>query len=285
MSTPIIAFKQESVARLLANYMRTQGVAVTVMPTAEQEFVLLLEAGQDEGRARQLCEAFIRHPNDPKYQQSAWQESEQVELANKRSFNFSNVLPFAKQAPFTFAILVICAVIFGLSLLGWFSPIANAIAIQPLGVLMQNHEWWRLIGPAFLHFSVIHIVFNLLWWGILGSQIERVLGMSMLVIVFVVSAVLSNVAQLLVSGPAFGGLSGVVYALLGFVWWLGWLKPAWGIQLPRAIVGFMLFWLVLGYADVLWVNVANTAHTVGLVSGCLLAGVLSLGADRRKHQP
>jgi len=39
---------------------------------------------------------------------------------------------------------------------------------------------------------------------------------------------------------------------------------------------------VLGYTDVLWVNMANTAHTVGLISGCLIAAVLALGAGRRK---
>ena len=44
------------------------------------------------------------------------------------------------------------------------------------------------------------------------------------------------------------------------------------------IVGFMLVWLIIGYSGVLWVEVANTAHTVGLISGCLLA--LLYGANR-----
>jgi len=39
--------------------------------------------------------------------------------------------------------------------------------------------------------------------------------------------------------------------------------------------------LVLGYADILWVNMANAAHTAGLISGCLLAGALSLGSGKR----
>lgn len=103
----------------------------------------------------------------------------------------------------------------------------------------------------------------------------------MLLLIFLVSAVFSNLAQALVSGPNFGGLSGVVYALLGFVWWAGWLKPSWGFALPKAVVGFMLVWLVLGYADILWVSMANTAHTVGLVSGCLMAWMLSVGYDKR----
>ncbi|MEL7442340.1 MAG: rhomboid family intramembrane serine protease, partial [Pseudomonadota bacterium] len=121
----------------------------------------------------------------------------------------------------------------------------------------------------------------------LGAKIERTLGMSMLLIVFLVSATISNAAQALFSDPVqgnlflFGGLSGVVYAVMGFVWWLGWLRPSWGLSLPNSIVGFMLVWLVLGYADILWVNMANAAHTAGLISGCLLAGALSLGSGKR----
>ena len=118
----------------------------------------------------------------------------------------------------------------------------------------------------------------------IGAQIEKKLGFSTIQMVFTLSAVASNVAQLLVSGPAFGGLSGVVYAVMGFVWWLGWLKPSWGLSLPTSIIGFMLIWLVLGYADILWVSMANTAHTVGLVSGCLLASLLSVfGASGKKR--
>ncbi len=98
------------------------------------------------------------------------------------------------------------------------------------------------------------------------------------------SAAASNVAQLVVSGPNFGGLSGVVYALVGCVWWLGWLKPAWGLSLPKPIVGFLLVWLVVGYLDVLPVSMANTAHTVGLICGCLFAWFLVTKAKNADRQ-
>ncbi len=180
-------------------------------------------------------------------------------------------LAIAKQTPFTSIILALCALVYIFSYFGASQPIEQAVIIRPLGVLMQTHEWWRLIGPVFLHFSVLHIVFNLLWWWVLGTQLERMFGTTSLVIMFLVSGVASNLAQLLVSGPNFGGLSGVVYALFGFVWWIGWLRPQWGIGLPRNLVLFLLAWLVLGYADILWVNMANEAHLFGLISGCLMA--------------
>ncbi|RDV23966.1 rhomboid family intramembrane serine protease GlpG [Alteromonas aestuariivivens] len=293
MPIPLIALRYEPHAHLLAHYLNSQGISASLRssePSTEsssgsstessQEFVIELERESDIERARLICSDFIRFPNNPKYQQAAWQSGESVAIKTPSGFRFSGLLKWCFSVPFTAAILLICTLIFVFSILGWFGPLANALMMQPFAVLLETQQWWRLIGPAFLHFSALHFVFNLLWWSMLGGQIERKLGVMMLLVVFLVSAVASNLAQALVSGPNFGGLSGVVYALLGFVWWLGWLKPAWGLQLPKAIVGFMLIWLVLGYADILWVSMANTAHTVGLIAGCLLALMLSLGADR-----
>jgi GlpG protein len=47
-------------------------------------------------------------------------------------------------------------------------------------------------------------------------------------------------------------------------------------------VYFLLGWLVLGYFDVLWVNMANEAHLFGLISGCLMAlATHQLAGNRR----
>ena len=125
-----------------------------------------------------------------------------------------------------------------------------------------------------MHGSLMHVVMNLFWWWLLASKFERTFGTSSLILLFVVSSLASNVAQLMYNGPNFLGLSGVVYALFGFTWWISWLRPNWGLFLPKGIIVFMLIWLVLGYADIFWVSFANEAHTFGLISGCLLALLL-----------
>jgi len=117
----------------------------------------------------------------------------------------------------------------------------------------------------------MHIVFNTMWWWQIGGQIERVLGKGALLNLFFISAVISNLGQFLVSGPNFGGLSGVVYALFGYIWWYDWLAPEKGLNISKPIVGFLLFFMLLGFADILPVTMANTAHLLGLVSGCGLA--------------
>ncbi len=61
----------------------------------------------------------------------------------------------------------------------------------------------------------------------------------------------------------------MVYALLGYIWMLGWKAPQLGVTIARPIVGFMLVWLVIGFAQSL-MPIANTAHVIGLVTGCVL---------------
>ncbi|MEZ7227758.1 rhomboid family intramembrane serine protease GlpG [Alteromonas sp. DY56-G5] len=287
MAHPLIAFNQQSPAHLLANYLTSQHIQAAVVQH-DKEFVVVLDNHDHLDRAKIIADGFLANPTDPKYQQAAWDNGKNVRLApSGNGFSMGNIIADAVKAPFTSVVFILCVAVYLLSLFGLFAPIAQHLLMQPFSILSQNHEWWRLLGPAFIHFSALHIIFNLLWWGMLGAKIERILGMSMLLIVFLVSATISNAAQALFSDPVqgnlflFGGLSGVVYAVMGFVWWLGWLRPSWGLSLPNSIVGFMLVWLVLGYADILWVNMANAAHTAGLISGCLLAGALSLGSGKR----
>tara|TARA_R110002153_G_scaffold32537_8_gene98498 strand:- start:12050 stop:12922 length:873 start_codon:yes stop_codon:yes gene_type:complete len=280
LSTPLklVAFSKEQPARLLTIYLIEQGIQVEYQ-YSDNEYshgVMLLESS-DQIKAKKLAEEFVLNPNNVKYQTAAWQSGETVSLIPESSLSAAKTLYDLKQAPFTSSILAICLLIYLLAVVGVSAPYLW-LKIQPISMLVDTGQWWRLLGPALIHFSVLHIAFNLLWWWTLGKQIEITFGLSSLLLLFVFSAVVSNVAQLMVSGPNFGGLSGVVYALVGCVWWLGWLKPSWGLSLPKPIVVFLLVWLVVGYLDILPVHMANTAHTVGLTCGCLFAWFLATRA-------
>ena len=60
-------------------------------------------------------------------------------------------------------------------------------------------------------------------------------------------ALVSNTGQWLVSGPTtlFGGLSGVLYGLLGYCWLYQMISPNVHFDLPRGVVVMMLAWLAL----------------------------------------
>jgi len=147
-------------------------------------------------------------------------------------------------------------------------------------------EYWRLVTPIFLHFGWLHIVFNCLWLWELGHRVEAVMGHFNMLMLCLVIALVSNGSQYVYGGPGlFGGMSGVVYGLLGFAWVAPLLQPRWPIQPMPAIMLFMVGWLVacmVGVVEALGFGaIANAAHLGGLLSGAVLGalfGALSRGA-------
>ncbi len=138
-----------------------------------------------------------------------------------------------------------------------------------------NNEWWRLITPIFLHFSMTHLVFNCLWIYILGSRIEKLDGLSIFLFIFILTGILSNAGQFFWTQQyLFGGLSGAVYGLLGYCFIIELDGRHGRYGLPEALYLFMFIWLLVGFTGVLsffgFGNVANTAHLVGMIAGFII---------------
>lgn len=127
-------------------------------------------------------------------------------------------------------------------------------------------EVWRLITPIFIHFGLLHILFNSLWLWDLGGIIERTSTSWKLGLLVFGIGLLANLAQYLFSTPAFGGMSGVVYGLLGFAWARGKFDPQPPFILNPQIMLMMLIWFVVCWTGLVG-PIANVAHTAGLVLG------------------
>jgi len=152
--------------------------------------------------------------------------------------------------------------------------------------IMESGEYWRVLTPIFMHFSVMHIVFNLVFLWVFGHQIEfreKSLFTFILVIFF---AVPSNTAQYFQTGSYFGGMSGVVYGILAYCWVWDQINPRQPYGFPKALMGFMLGWLLLGFTPLLkWVgfgSMANAAHVAGLVAGLIAGGLVAFLRARVK---
>ena len=132
---------------------------------------------------------------------------------------------------------------------------------------------WELWRPVLLHFSLMHIVFNGLWWWILAPKIERIDGVLPLLTLIFLGGLVGNVVQWWYMGPAFGGASGITMAFLG---WVGIRLKRTHYDFPRAMLPIMVGMMVLMIAaDTLVPGLTGTAHGAHL--GGLLAG-LALGA-------
>lgn len=270
---PLVQLKDHNIALLFCNYLLSLSIEAKLQASEEEGYVIFCP--QDKlPQAKAEFEDFIAQPHAEKYQQAAWDRGETVTLNTDDFSLFHNFKEnfLAHAGIVSLAVFTLCWLVFLGGELGWKQQLFNTLQFYPqLSLDAFLADPLRLIGPAFFHFSWLHIVFNTMWWWQLGGSIEKTLGKVTLLNLLLISAIVSNVGQYLVSGSNFGGLSGVVYALVGFVWWFGYLAPERGLSLSKPLVGFLLFWLVLGFFDLLPVNVANTAHLLGLISGCLLA--------------
>ena len=139
-----------------------------------------------------------------------------------------------------------------------------------------DNQWWRLITPIFIHFSFAHLAFNCLWIYVLGEKIENIDGSYTFILLVIFSAIFSNYLQYVFTDSSlFGGLSGVIYGLIGFCMILEFESKYGRYDLPPAIYLFMIVWLILGFIGILdlfgFGSVANYAHLGGLISGILFA--------------
>ncbi|MDA8693622.1 rhomboid family intramembrane serine protease [Pseudomonadales bacterium] len=139
---------------------------------------------------------------------------------------------------------------------------------------LAHGQYWRLVTPIFLHFGWMHITFNMLWLWELGRRIETQCGKVHFISVVFFIAVASNLYQAASTPYAyFGGMSGVIYGLLGYCAIFNLIAPHKIFELPRAIYIVMLLSLAVGWLGVFdfLANMANTAHLSGLIWGCFIA--------------
>ena len=152
--------------------------------------------------------------------------------------------------------------------------------IAELSVLMSNQQnrksdplvdvkkgqIWRLATPMFLHFSLMHIVFNMMWLWQFGVVLETRFRSPRFLVLVLAVAVLSNLAEGFYSGTYFGGMSGVNYGLFGFLLLRSKLHPSPEFVMSPRTIALMLIWLVVCCTGAVG-PVANAAHVVGFLSG------------------
>lgn len=258
-------------AQLFASYCAAQGLNVSAV-VQSKELAELYAAPDQLEQVEQELSRFLQQPMHSRYQAAAWQLS-QPAAAQDMTLPAFNLRQWWQSAPLTGGILLLCLLVYIWQQFDW--P-ASSGWLQ----LTDPTQLWRWITPMLLHFSLVHLVFNLAWWLYLARLFEQRLGLLLLLSLTLSVALISNAAQYFIVGPQFGGLSGVVYGLFGYFWLAGRLNPAQGLHISSGLAGFMMLWLLLGFFDLLWVSMANWAHLGGLVAGLGWAWLLRKNSGR-----
>lgn len=241
----------------------------------------------DEQIAEQVSALYARYP-----QGDAAAALEPPQRATNSSSGF---IQQVRASRMTSAVLLLTFIVAAITLLGdnlttvsWLSFVdyrlqGDYIYFSYLTETVASGQWWRLLTPMLVHFGILHLAMNTLWYWELGRRIEARQGPWMLLWLTLLFSLAANFAQYLYAGPSvFGGLSGVLYGLLGHCWIFQRMAPCNAYRLPPGVLVMMLAWLLIcmtGIFELLQFGaIANAAHVGGLLAGCLsglLGGVLA----------
>lgn len=164
--------------------------------------------------------------------------------------------------------------------IGLLSPSQLALAIMGMtsGAQVANGNWWTVFTAIYLHGSILHILFNVLWLRQLGPQVEEAYGTARFFTIFTIAGVLGFVASNTVSGTPTIGASGGVFGLLAALIVHG--RRVGGIlggMMSRQLWQWAIVLFVLGF---IMQGVNNWAHAGGFAGGWVAASLF--GSPRRE---
>ena len=151
-------------------------------------------------------------------------------------------------------------------------------------------RWWTILSASWLHGSVLHIVFNMMWVRDLGPAVADVFGAGRMVIIYTLAGaagfLLSSVAgayipplPLLRGATVTLGASASIFGLLGALVYYG---RRTGSQLVGGTA--LRYALILGVFGFVMPGVDNFAHAGGFAAGYLAALALDpLKPERIDH--
>jgi rhomboid protease GluP len=145
-----------------------------------------------------------------------------------------------------------------------------------------NGQWWRLLAAMFIHFSLVHITFNMVVLVQMGRMAERLFGNARFAALYFFTGLSASLTSLcwhpvFNSAGASGAIFGVLGALLAYV-------VRYRSSMPRTIQAqrFRTAAFIIVYSlfnGLTHQGIDNAAHLGGLVSGFVMGWLLARPID------
>ena len=183
-----------------------------------------------------------------------------------------------------------------LSALDWYVAVAGFIPARLSGVIQLDGAlpaWITPLTSALLHGSWVHLIINMVMLAIAGSQVERVVGASGMLLAYVVGAVVAALAQFAwdPSSPIpMVGASGAISALFGlYAIFFG--RPKQFSRSQKVNRWIHVAWLLAAWVVLQWMSavlaggegvmLATPAHIGGFIAGLAMHRPLLLWRYRK----
>ena len=278
---PIGQLETEEQARTFADYLFLRDVATQIEPAKGGAWGIWVVDEERVDESKALLSRFRSMPDAEEFYQASAAAAERRRGEEKVIRKEEKFLKRAAALPrrmggggLTMVLLILCVVAALATKLGQDPAWTDWLLISMEKV--SDGQLWRLFTPVFLHFSLWHLLFNLLWLQDLGAVLEVKIGTWRFLAVVAGVALVSNLAQYAAGGAGFGGMSGVVYGVFGYLWIRGKRDFRFGLSIAPMTSGLLLVFLALGIFGLLGPT-ANAAH----FSGLLVGGALGWLAARR----
>lgn len=148
---------------------------------------------------------------------------------------------------------------------------------EPL--VVENHEFYRLITHFFLHFGFDHLVNNMVSLLVLGYSLENVIGRVRYAGLYFLSGFLAGVSSIVYNVFVTGeytvscGASGAIYGLMGALLVL----LIWGNRGHRSseVPRYLVFIGLSLYSGIQDTSIDNAAHIGGLIAGVFICLIMT----------
>jgi GlpG protein len=318
-------------AKTLASYLLVKGIESHVDDSGSSGAEIWVKDEDRIDEAISAYEEFQQNPTDSKYAgaiavaKDIRREQERKSKEIKKRIVTAGKFMQPKKPRLTIALIVVCVVVGLMTNLGEVKrdhPIYKALQFTSIDnetfqelapslsepirddirlrtASLMRGQVWRLFTPVLIHYSIMHIAFNMWMFFQFGGLLERRYNWKRLGLLVLLCAAIPNFVQCVVPEglggsaaampegsnhiiTAVGGMSGVVYGLFGYVWMKSVFDRGFGFRIPDSSIIIMMVWLFgCIFAETLAqngirffpTNVANWAHGVGLLVG-LVAGYL-----------
>ena len=268
------ALKERSLALTFADYLNSIGIKATAKPVFGASYSIYVANEADISKAKLELLRYGNNPFAKAYNQAAWSRGRSVKKEKTMGGGFLSFSMGTYQwtlFSLTSLIEVICLALYLVMLVPDFNDLMiRALGWLGMGQVTEGFELYRVITPIFLHFGIFHIAFNLVMFEAFGRPIERHFGAFKLGYIVISIAIVSNILQMIFTphGAVFGGMSGVVYGLIGYMGILSFRQdlPE-ELRLPQGLLLVSIIFIGIGF---FFSGIANLCHVGGMVLGIAL---------------
>ncbi|MET0448941.1 MAG: rhomboid family intramembrane serine protease [Aeromicrobium sp.] len=145
------------------------------------------------------------------------------------------------------------------------------------GYAVADGDYWRLVTSAFLHGSVLHLLFNMYALYLFGPFVERALGTGRFIAAYLTTAVAGSVAAYVLTDPLVAtiGASGAVFGLFGLALILL-------LRAKQDVRTLLVLLAINAFISVAGSNISWQGHLGGFVGGVILGAAFAYAPRDRK---